>query len=1003
MSKISEKLAVEDPICNWLNQIGWNYQSPEQLKDYQRPLSNPIIDDILLDKIQSINSISKDDAKRAFDILTKNLNNPNPLEGNENFLERLVNGSTIRIDNQDKDILYIDFDNIWNNDFIVTRQYWVQGYKIVKTDIVCLVNGIPIIPIEAKQSAHKGVNWLEGVRQFSTYSIRSTKLFQCHAFGAACNGHLMKFGIPGSSASYFYEWKASSVDLTAENPLLSPVQTICKIKEIDGQPFIDIDPDFEKMKLGIVSLFQPARILDILKNFIVFERTEEGVVKKVARYQQLRTANKIVKRVAETDLKTGIVWHTQGSGKSLTMLYTAYKLRNHEKLKDPTVYIVIDRKDLVTQLGGTFEDCDFPNTSKLSTIAQLRSKIKDKPSEVIITTIQKFDELGNDIDTRENVIVLIDEAHRTQYGDYHSELMRVLPNARRFAFTGTPVPKTTIVFKDYLDKYGIKESIDDGATKPVKYTFGPQKWFLDKDKLKEGWENITSELTEEQKGIVERKTQAWKVFLKHDERIKALAKDIADDFRSTVEPNGFKAQVVACDKEACVLYYNELINYFDPSEIAIVFSQSNYDDEEHYQFYKDHYLSDGDLKKLIKKFKRRITEEEKRNGNNLKIFIVCNMLLTGFDAPIEQTMYLDSPLRDHNLLQAIARTNRPYEDKETGISKELGRVVDYIGVFQNYNEALNYDPEDIGEFEDVEKLVEQFPGKLDLAFLPFADIKLEDSYECSRSIVRRLSKIDQSDFQQKFYEVINLYEAISPHPKLLDYKEKYRWLLTIYEIYLEEFVRLDFDAEFYAAKTRKLIEENSRLLDFRGHLPEITIDSKYLERLQRLNLEPSDKAEKIIRDIEIVIKNNEYNSPVYYEFQEKLDQLIRQKESKSKEIEQIILELEKLFTEVENVADLPKQIGLDDKGTFDIYTEIKNVIKDDSLQNLIKDFSKGLVDNIKKKIYNGWQDNDNEIFRLKSDIKLFSQFDEYDSLKIYANDELIERILNRLIQNYRID
>ena len=633
----------------------------------------------------------------------------------------------------------------------------------------------------------------------------------------------------------------------------------------------------------------------------------------------MRAGNKIVDRVVEQDIKTGIIWHTQGSGKSLTMLYTSYKLRRHPKLNDPTIYIIVDRKDLKEQMGGTFDDCEFPNTSVPATIPILKAKITGRPAEVIITTIQKFQDLGNIKDDRENVIVLIDEAHRTQYGEYQIELQSVLPNARQFAFTGTPIDKTIKNFgvregrkmlEYYLDRYSIDDSIKDGATVPVRYTFGPQEWFLDKEKLKKGWEEITADLTEDERVLVQRRAQAWKIFLKHPDRIAALSKDIVKDFREVVEPQGYKVQIVACDKEACVLYYDELLKIgIDPSEMVIIFSRSHYDDEAQYEMYKDHYLDDGDRKKLIKQFKKRITDEEKKRGNNLKIFIVCNMLLTGFDAPIEQTMYLDSPLRDHNLLQAIARTNRPYDDSITGLSKEFGRIVDYVGVFKNYNEALNYDPEDITEFEDVDSLVKEFPKFLDKAFEPFTEIKLGDSYECTIAIVRKLSELDQSEFETNYRDAVQLFEAVAPHPDLHEHLQKYRWLIEIYEIYLEEFKRLDFDPEIYAVKTRRLIEEGSRV-GFKGHLPAIKIDEKYIENLKTTKLSPSDKAEKIIRDIETVIRRNEIDNPVYVEFQERLDELIKQKAEETKTIEKLLIDLEELYGEVDQVATLPSAWAL---------------------------------------------------------------------------------------------
>lgn len=1020
MGKLSELKGVEKPVTEWLSKMGWTFKSNDDLKVYSRPFFNPVLETVLIEKTTQINNITPAVARLAVEQLLQNLNNPIPILGNEAFLDKLASHVTISVEGDDIDVHFIDFEDIWNNDFIVTNQYWVQGYKMVKTDIVLLVNGIPIVPIEAKQRARKGTNWLEGVAQFSTYDQRADKLFMCHAFGVACNGRIAKYGIPGASSSYFNEWKSNLIDTAQPNPILDPENDLCLVYKDPEDAYWHFDvarlPNgevLERMKLGIIGLLQPARVLDILKHFMVFERTEGKIIKKVARYQQLRAANKIADRVINSDLKQGVIWHTQGSGKSLTMLYTAFKLRQSKELKDPTVYIVVDRKDLREQIGGTFDDCEFPNARAVNNIGDLKYIIDKAPAGVFITTIQKFRELGNRQDLRDNVIVLIDEAHRTQYGDFQMELQAVLPNAKRFAFTGTPIPKTHHEFgivrqkgehEYYLDRYSIQDAIDDGATKPIRYTFGPQEWFLDKEKLKQGYDEITAELDEDEKRLVEKRVQAWKVFLKHPERIETLAKDIAEDYRNGVEPQGYKAQVVACDKEACVLYYNELLKYFDRSEISIIFSTGAYDEGEKYELFKDHYKEDAERKKLIRQFKRRITEEEQKSGNNLKIFIVCNMLLTGFDAPIEQTMYLDSPIRDHNLLQAVARTNRPYDDKVSKLSKEFGRIVDYVGVFQNYKDALNYDPEDIGEFEDVESLVATFPKVLDEAFKPFEDIQLEDSYECAMNIVKKLTEMDHGKFENSFREVVQLWESISPHPKLREHKEQYLWLNEIYEIYLEEFKRIDFDAEIYAAKTRKLIQETAKLINFKGHLPEIKIDSDYLSKLKETKLNPSDKAEKIIRDIETVIRQNEVNSAVYVEFQNRLDELIKQKQEQSLAIEEILNQLGDLYAELDEVASLPQRMGFPDKGTFEIFTLIKNVSQTGFNEELSRDFSLSAFDSvIKKKIYIGWQDVPREYERLQTDIELLAANPKYEELRLDEHEELMERIMKAILVNYSLN
>lgn len=1017
MSQLHENIPVEVKVTEWLSKMGWTLQSSEDLKHYNRLQVNAVIEPILIEKVMELNGIKKSAAKMAVENLLNNLRNPSPIEGNEKFLNYLVDGVTLTIDKQDKTIRFINFEDIWQNSFIVTNQYSVQQ---VRVDICLLVNGVPLVPIEAKQCARRGTNWLEGVRQFQTYDRRSDKLYMAHLFGVACNGRLCKYGIPGASSSYFNEWKDSVIADKYPNPLLYPENDICRTykDEEDGLMHFDVErlPNgelLERMKFGILGLLQPERVLDILQHFIVFEREDGKIIKKVARYQQLRAANKIVERVIHSDKAQGVIWHTQGSGKSLTMLYTAYKLRKAEELHDPTIYLVVDRKDLKDQIGDTFLDCVFPNARQVMSVGDLKAIIKNKPAGVYISTIQKFNELGSIADERNNVIVLIDEAHRTEYGDYQMELRGVLPNAKRFAFTGTPIPKTHREFgirgedgkiEYYLDKYSVIDAIDDGATKPIKYTLGPSQWFLDKENLKKGYEEITAELEENEKRQVEKAVQPWKTLMKKPERIKVLAEDIAKDFKERLEPQGFKAQVVAVDKEACVMYYNELLNYFDKSELQIIFSTGQYDTSDRYAMFLPFYLSDAERKRLIENFKKRITPEEQAKGNNLKIFIVCNMLLTGFDAPIEQTMYLDSPLRDHNLLQAVARTNRPYDygEGETKLSKEFGRIVDYVGVFQNYKEALAYDPEDIGEFEDVDALLALFPKELETAFEPFNDIQLENSYECMMAIIRKLNEIDHGQFENRFHRVVQLWEAICPNPGLRPYRTRYQWLVTIYELYMEEFRRSDFDTEFYAAQTRKLLEESTILLDFKGHLPEIAIDADYLKKLQETKLSPSDKAEKIIRDIETMIRTNQNNSAIYIEFQERLDALIKQKNANTIEIEGLLKKLSELYTEVDEAIELPRKMGFEDKGTFEIYQILKNNIADFN-EELARAFAEAAAQEIKSMIFIGWQDVTQEYNRVMREIDLLAANPKYEPLAIRVEGELGREMMESVLRNFSLN
>ena len=323
-------------------------------------------------------------------------------------------------------------------------------------------------------------------------------------------------------------------------------------------------------------------------------------------------------------------------------------------------------------------------------------------------------------------------------------------------------------------------------------------------------------------------------------------------------------------------------------------------------------------------------------------------------------------------------------------------------MFQNYKEALNYDPQDIGEFEDVDSLLKEFPKVLDTAFKHFDEIKLEDTYECQIAIIRKLSEIDHGQFENEFHRVVQLWEAISPNPGLRPYRTKYQWLVTIYELYMEEFRRIDFDAEFYAVQTRKLLEESTMLLDFRGHMPEIAIDADYLTKLQETKLSPSDKAEKIIRDIETMIRTNQNSSAIYIEFQERLDALIRQKNANATEIEGILKQLSELYTEVDEAIEMPKKMGFDNKGTFEIYQTIKNHIENFS-EELVRDFAEKLTERIRAKIYIGWQEVTPEYNRMKFEVELLAANDKYESLNLDVDGELGEKLMNSIIDNFSLN
>jgi type I restriction enzyme R subunit len=368
-------------------------------------------------------------------------------------------------------------------------------------------------------------------------------------------------------------------------------------------------------------------------------------------------------------------------------------------------------------------------------------------------------------------------------------------------------------------------------------------------------------------------------------------------------------------------------------------------------------------------------------------------------------MYLDSPLRDHNLLQAIARTNRPYDDSVTGVSKQFGRLVDYVGVFRNYQEALSYAPEDLPAFKSLDEIAAGFPALLEKAMDPFAGIVLEDSYECSIQIVRRLQIIGQVQFEKDFREVLQNYEALSPHALLADaaIKDRYEWLLTIYQIYLTEFRRSDFDAELYAAKTRQLIRESVKLKSLIGHLPEIAIDERYLDNLRFTQMSNADKAEKIIRDIETIIRREEARNPAYVDLDERLQELIVRKRERNDDIERVLLDLEQLYREIDEVSNLPSRMGFRDRARFDLFLEIKHRTGAAFDEAKVRQFVDQLVTGVVRTLYAGWHESDLERRRVETDIKTLADGDDYASLGISGKTDLVEVLVRRLIQHYAVE
>jgi type I restriction enzyme, R subunit len=600
----------------------------------------------------------------------------------------------------------IDYEHPDNNQYVVASQYTFRaGAAERRADLVLLVNGFPLVLVEAKTLVRNAISWVDGALQVhQDYERFIPELFACNVFSLATEGKELRYGSIGMPVELWGPWRVDEQGL----------------RSAGGQ-----GGGLREIRLAIQSLLRPSVILDILAHFTLFATDKKNRrLKLVCRYQQYEGANKIVQRVLAGAPRKGLIWHFQGSGKSLLMVFAAQKLRLRPELRNPAVLIVVDRLDLDAQISATFHASDIPNLIKAESREELAQFLRQDTRKIIITTIFKFGEAGGVLNERDNIVVLVDEAHRTQEGDLGMRMRASLPNAFLFGLTGTPINRrdrnTFYAFgaeedeRGYMSRYGFEESIRDGATLPLHFEPRLIDLHIDKAAIEEAYAALTGSLTDLDRENLTRMASRMAILIKAPDRVAKICADIAAHFQANVQPNGFKGMVVTFDQASCLLYKAALDQHLPPEASDIVISVSG---KTFQTFLEAGSFQEG-------KLKRGRDEEEKlldrfRDPNDpLQLLVVTAKLLTGFDAPILQAMYLDKPLRDHTLLQAITRTNRTYGDK-----KSHGLIVDYLGLFDDIASALEFDEAGFRQVvSDIAHLKVKLPGAMQQCLTYFAGV-----------------------------------------------------------------------------------------------------------------------------------------------------------------------------------------------------------------------------------------------------------------------------------------
>lgn len=977
--KFNELYTVEKHVIKFLSkQLEYEYITPEEFTKLRELEVEFLIISHLFDAIKRINHLSDDTEVQSV------IREIKKIDTNEGFLNLLRNGINLKDPQTGKmrDYFVVDFDNAINNRFVVTNQFYFEGnLENIRPDIMIFLNGIPIVDIEAKSpTASTTVSYEDAIGQLKRYERVAMKLYWPNCFNIATDALKTFYAATYATEEYFLQWKDEELE-----------------KKVGGQ-----------LEMTLISLLEKNKLLDIIKNFIVFEQTKDGRIKKIARYQQLRATNKIVERVRDGEKKRGLIWHTQGSGKSLTMFFTAWKLRFDTTLKNPKVFVLVDRIDLDDQIYDTFINTGGKNIIRVTSRQDLERKIVNDERGIFISTIEKFNELPLHLENpHENIIVLSDEAHRSNEGVAGIKLRDSMRKAFFFGFTGTPIDKTTLNThrnfgeegERYLDYYSIEQAKNDGATLPVTYEARLSKFFIDEDRIDVQFDELTSDLTQEQKQLLMRRFGKKEALIKLDKRMKAVAQDIVDHYRLYIEPNGFKAQVVCYDREATAKYKELFDELIPPEWSEVVYSSGDPNtNQEHLKKYN-----------TTKKQRENIINKFKDPTSSLKLLLVCDMLLTGFDAQIEQAMYLDKPLKDHNLLQAIARTNRVYPNKG------YGKIIDYYGITKNLYDALNFDESIIDSaMIDLDHLKLEFLEVLKEIKEIFTGINQEDP---SIENLRRCLKIfidnenKQRYFSDKYARLKLLFEVLSPDPFLADYIRTFEWITSVYIAFTNKFRAENLAMEAfktgetptfgqYGEKVKKLIQEQ---IDYEGitkNFRELQINDIYtMERLDKMD--EDEKALNLEKMLKQEISINIDTNPVFQKFSERLTAIRREFEQHQIDLSERIKRYYALMNDIKSKHEEAKELGLNlrEYGLFVISQEYLPKNEQSVLISLSKDLSKRLESILDE----GWQNSSKREEFLKGVKQIIQKtllIDYKGKIQIPDFPKLLNRLVDIVIKKF---
>jgi len=915
---------VELPALKLIHALGYKYipnyelNMPEEREDHREVLLYPRLKKAL----KHLNKLDDDGIEEAISKIHEDRFHisKSMLDANEEIRIKLIGRSTenaiaqpITVKQYGKGgiefptVKFFDFENIDNNEFIVTNQFKHIGKRSdIEADIVCFVNGFPLVLIECKKPSTIDLMktvWQENLERYQREGLGHEKLFFYNHVIMAISSIQARYGTVKSNPNKYAKWTSLSN------------MSMKQLEKLAGR-----EPTPQDIMLA--GILKRETLLDMLKNFVLYEIEEHEKVKKIAKHQQYRVVTKAIDRIRskkKVQDKGGVVWHTQGSGKSLSMVWFATQL--YYKFGRPTIMVITDRRQLNKQIFDTFRSCGFPDPEKPKNRKQLTKILEAPKGKTIMVNLQKFDKPEKFVETKERIFVLVDEAHRSQYKWTAGYMRKAMPNAVFFAFTGTPIDKknrsTYRKFGPLIDKYSFTESKEDGATIKVEHVgLMPELEIEGGNSLNEIFDNLFGHLPKAQQIEIRRKYGTKRKIASAPSRIREICRTIVKHYTTKILPNGYKAMIVAPTRAAAVTYKRELDKQTKLQSRIIMDSKKDEVGPDGHSWSKYYLPRQEALTKA---------EEFKSPDDPIKFLIVVDMLLVGYDVPIVQVMYLDKPLKEHALLQAIARVNRIYD-----ATKDRGYIIDFIGVTRDLQKAL-----EMFEEQDVEGALESIDDdllELDARHKDFMQYIKGIDPSNHNDIAKRFDDEDeQENFEYAFKQFARTLEAILPDKEAIPYEKDFRDGCEIRALIRAWFYGDRPDLSEYGKKVQQIIDDHIRATGIKEIMEprEITYEN-FLAFAKKFKGDNRAKAALVKKKAIQVIKELSPDNPVFYQkLRERLDEIIQKEKDRRIDAAAYFKMLSEVYEDsLTGPEKIEKQTGIKDRFQLAIYLLLQEKLSD---------------------------------------------------------------------------